>query len=281
MQRQVPRQLDISGEASVSSAVLVNGTLVNSQTDPTNFRELVSNPQPPPADIPGQYYNRRIGVAASATPSAINVTIEAIPGAPASTSTHFVPAATEAFAYDADGNLTQDGTFMYEWDGENRLKAVTTRGDIAAFTKFFRLEFAYDYLGRRIAKRYRAFDGDPGELLTTPAGDIRSWTNSWEQRFIWDSGATGGYGNLSASFLVDPNDGTYLGADQSYAWGPDMSGTENGAGGIGGLAIASLAANDLSISASTYVPLYDGHGNVISLRNNSAQELDWVAADFA
>ena len=36
---------------------------------------------------------------------------------------------SEAFAHDLDGNLSQDGTFNYTWDGENRLKAVTPRGD--------------------------------------------------------------------------------------------------------------------------------------------------------
>ena len=57
-----------------------------------------------------------------------------------------VPAATpEAPTYDADGNLlTYDG-WTYAWNGEDRL-ASATRGTV-------RLEFRYDYLGRRFEKR--------------------------------------------------------------------------------------------------------------------------------
>jgi hypothetical protein len=54
---------------------------------------------------------------------------------------------TESFSYDLDGNLTQDGTYTYDWDAENRLKAVypTTLS-----TGSKKLEFAYDYMGRRV-----------------------------------------------------------------------------------------------------------------------------------
>lgn len=34
---------------------------------------------------------------------------------------------TESFTYDEDGNLTQDDTFTYMWDAENRLIRVETR----------------------------------------------------------------------------------------------------------------------------------------------------------
>ena len=33
--------------------------------------------------------------------------------------------ATGAFTYDANGNLTSDGTRTFEWDAENRLQAMT------------------------------------------------------------------------------------------------------------------------------------------------------------
>lgn len=59
---------------------------------------------------------------------------------------YVVPAAvTETLSYDADGNmLSQDG-WTYAWNGEDRL--------VAASKGTLRLEFAYDYLGRRFEKK--------------------------------------------------------------------------------------------------------------------------------
>ena len=36
-----------------------------------------------------------------------------------------VPDDRQTLVYDLDGNLTFDGTWSYEWDGENRLKLMT------------------------------------------------------------------------------------------------------------------------------------------------------------
>ncbi len=38
----------------------------------------------------------------------------------------------ETFAHDLDGDMTQDGTLTYTWDGENRLHSVQTRVDLGA-----------------------------------------------------------------------------------------------------------------------------------------------------
>ena len=46
----------------------------------------------------------------------------------------------------------------------------------------------------------------------------------------------------------------------AYVWGPDLTGTVGGAGGIGGL----LAIVDLT-NQKTYLPVYDGRGNVVSV----------------
>ncbi|MGH3266872.1 MAG: RHS repeat-associated core domain-containing protein [Trebonia sp.] len=47
--------------------------------------------------------------------------------------------------YDADGNLTSDGTFTYSYDAENRLVSVKQGGTAVA-------SYAYDAQGRRKAK---------------------------------------------------------------------------------------------------------------------------------
>ncbi len=35
------------------------------------------------------------------------------------------PGASQTLTYDADGNLTFDGIWIYDWDAENRLKSMT------------------------------------------------------------------------------------------------------------------------------------------------------------
>ena len=52
--------------------------------------------------------------------------------------------------HDADGNLTADGEWTYQWDGENRLVAAEKSG--------MRLTFTYDYLGRRVEKTVSVWD---------------------------------------------------------------------------------------------------------------------------
>jgi RHS repeat-associated protein len=49
------------------------------------------------------------------------------------------------------------------------------------------------------------------------------------------------------------------GVTNYYTWGPDLSGTLQGAGGIGGLLSVTIISNG---TASTYYPLADGNGNI-------------------
>ncbi|MBI4744623.1 MAG: RHS repeat-associated core domain-containing protein, partial [Actinobacteria bacterium] len=48
------------------------------------------------------------------------------------------------FTYDANGNMTSDGTYTYIYDGENRLKEVKQGANTIA-------SYTYDYMGRRIS----------------------------------------------------------------------------------------------------------------------------------
>jgi RHS repeat-associated protein len=54
--------------------------------------------------------------------------------------------AESGLGYDADGNMTQDGTWHYRYDGENRLVAMQPKSGSKT------LVFSYDYLGRRVRK---------------------------------------------------------------------------------------------------------------------------------
>jgi len=69
----------------------------------------------------------------------------------------FIPPATEALSYDFDGNVTSDGHWSYTWDGENRLVGLESVAGVPAAAKS-RLEFSYDYLGRRIRKAVYTWD---------------------------------------------------------------------------------------------------------------------------
>ena len=53
-----------------------------------------------------------------------------------------VSGSSKTFTFDANGNMTGDGTRTFEWDAENRLIAATTGG--------VRSEFTYDGLHRRV-----------------------------------------------------------------------------------------------------------------------------------
>jgi RHS repeat-associated protein len=77
--------------------------------------------------------------------------------------------AIRTFAYDANGNLTWDGTRTFEWDAENRLVAVTVGTH--------RSELTYDGLNRRV----RVLEKEDG----VPVRDARLFwdgTNSIEER---------------------------------------------------------------------------------------------------
>ena len=53
--------------------------------------------------------------------------------------------ASQVPTYDADGNMTSYNGWTYTWNGENRL--------VAAENSDTRLEFSYDYMGRRLEKK--------------------------------------------------------------------------------------------------------------------------------
>ena len=118
-----------------------------------------------------------------------------------------------------------------------------------------RVEFAYDYMGRRVEKK--AFDWvgpDPDDWATTP---------SLVRRFVWS-------GWLMLMELDGSNN-----AVRKYTWGLDLAGQNGslnslaGAGGIGGL----LAVHDAD-GDEDYVYTYDANGNVGQLVVYAADVLD-------
>ena len=136
------------------------------------------------------------------------------------------------FSYDYDGNLSQDGHWTYTWDGENRLIQMVSLTNAPTASKL-RLTFTYDSKFRRISKAVEAYNGT-------------TWTTNLAESFVYD-----GWN------LVDELNATNNSVIRSYMWGLDLSGTLQGAGGVGGLVAVEQARGVAGEFAA-----YDGNGNV-------------------
>jgi RHS repeat-associated protein len=143
----------------------------------------------------------------------------------------YVAQSPEQFSYDPDGNLTNDGRWAYTWDAENRLVQMTVNTNVGPQ---YQLTFGYDAKGRRIQK-----------IVTT--NGVTFTTNN----FLYDGW------NLVAE--LKPNNSLI----RSYVWGTDLSGTSQGAGGVGGL----LEISYYGSSTTNCFPAYDGNGNIMALVN--------------
>ena len=143
----------------------------------------------------------------------------------------------ESCGYDADGNLTHDGKWSYTWDGENRLIALQSLATIPDAAKR-RLQYMYDEAGRRIF----------AQLLEWNTNTL-SYAVVTEQRYWYDGWNIIGRSDLATTLV------------QNFVWGSDLSGSLQGAGGVGGL----LMVDDSKGASDFYA--YDGNGNVLGLVN--------------
>jgi RHS repeat-associated protein len=184
----------------------------------------------------GEYFHYPLWVANSSA-AYPTVTIASTYGGGASASgSVFVPPSTESFTHDDDGNLTADGRWTYSWDGENRVVQMIrdTSSPSGARQK---LVFEYDYQGRRIRKQFYTYSS--------------GWVLQSDTAFLYDGW------NLIAE--LDANSSNAL--LRAYLWGTDLSGSMQGAGGIGGL----IKVTDYVGSTTHHFVAYDGNGNVGAL----------------
>jgi RHS repeat-associated protein len=147
------------------------------------------------------------------------------------TNTVYLPA-TVNFGYDSNGNLLTDGKRGFDYDDENQLIRVTV-------TNSWKTEFTYDgQQRRRIRKEFSWQSG--------------AWAQTAEVRYLYD-------GNI----VIQERDANNVPLI-SYSRGRDLSGSLQGAGGIGGL----LARTDhLSLAPNHSFYFSDGNGNVTALLN--------------
>lgn len=145
----------------------------------------------------------------------------------AATSTVSAVARNKGYGYDANGNMTNDGQFVYVWDNADRLKEVRKDGEVVMTCR-------YDGLGRRRERIVAAHDG---------GGASTNW-------YVYNDGWL---------VLEVRDDGNNV--LESYTHGPDLSGTLGGAGGIGG--ILHVAPLPGGIGGGYFH--YDANGNVVRL----------------
>ena len=143
--------------------------------------------------------------------------------------------------YDADGNLLSGlrsplSGFTCTWNGENRMLSSTS-ANVAITDR--RVENAYDALGRRVRKTVKF--ASTGAVIE-------------DRYFIYD-----GWNVIEET--IAPATGPVETAEA--VWGTDLSGTAQGAGGVGGLLLRETTAN----GASYYH--YDGNGNVTALTSTT------------
>ena len=141
--------------------------------------------------------------------------------------------ASQVPTYDADGNMTSYNGWTYTWNGENRL--------IAAENSDTRLEFSYDYMGRRFEKKVYSKG-----LLT-----LYDWSLEKHRKFVYD-----GY-KLIAEFDALASD-TQL---ASYLWQPT------------GLDVPLMRIAD---NTETYY-IADGNKNIIALKDSSGADVSTYA----
>ncbi len=146
-----------------------------------------------------------------------------------------VPPATQTFGHDLDGNLTNDLVWAYLWDGENRLIQMSNVTSVASAARR-KLDFNYDHQGRRFRKVMSTWNGSAWVTAQTNGFHYYGW-------------------NVLGDFVSASN-------FRHYLWGSDLSGSLQGAGGVGGL-IAVRETNQVHFVA------YDGNGNVAGLVNSA------------
>ena len=190
-----------------------------------------------PANRKGEYFRGTVG--ANNTNSALWLTtiVTNLATGINVTGNVYVAQQPEVFQYDADGNLTSDGRWNYTWDAENRLVMMTVSNNTVG--PQYQLTFAYDYQGRRIQK-----------IVATNSGT--AYVTQATHTFLYDGW------NLVAELNPDNS------RIRTYMWGSDLSGTMQGAGGVGGL----LEVSYYGAGATNYCfPAFDGNGNVSALIN--------------
>jgi len=155
--------------------------------------------------------------------------------------TVYLPA-SPSYSYDLNGNLLGDGTRSFTYDDENQLISVVVSNGVTTST---RSDFAYDGKMRCRVRTESAWGGS-------------SWVTNQIVRYVYD-------GNV----VIQERDANNVPV-VSYTRGKDLSGSFQGAGGIGGLlGRTDHAALNAQLSTAQAYYHADGSGNITALINTN------------
>src|SRR5579883_111568 len=144
-----------------------------------------------------------------------------------------------AMVYDANGNrITNNAYLAYFYDGENRLTEIS---DVVYHS--FQTIFTYDGLSRLRTRLEQTWTGS-------------KWVTGSTVNYIYDGTRVIQERGVSNNPLV------------SYTRGPDLSGSLEGAGGIGGL-LARSSGYSGGNWTTNHVYHADGNGNIMYLEDSS------------
>jgi RHS repeat-associated protein len=136
-------------------------------------------------------------------------------------------------SYDMDGNLLTNGVWSFTWDAENRLVS-------ACSNNVLRVRNTYDSRSRRIRKEVSVYNASTGNYEPVTCNSI-----------LWDGW----------NVFREVRDQMSEVSTNYYTWGSDLSGSLQGAGGVGGLlSVTTVSAADPQ--PVIYFPLFDANGNV-------------------
>ncbi len=185
----------------------------------------------------GEYFRKELTVANSSTPVWQAITVAAT-GQTSVSGNVLVPKANESFWHDADGNLLSDSLWTNIWNGENRLVALESAAGMPTGAK---MQEVWKHLpdGRWIERTVSTNNGS-------------AYYPAYTNRFVWD-------GQVLLAIL-DHNNGLVM----SFVRGLDLSGSLQGAGGVGGVVAVAFKTN------GTHFVSYDGNGNVAALTDSAS-----------
>ena len=195
----------------------------------------------------GELYHRSLTADNSVDPVWKEVITERDTGTPTMTNHFWFAEKTFAPSYDEDGNLTNDGRWLYSWDAENRLIQMESTSDaLSAGQSYTKLNFVYDWQGRRLARH--VWQG--GTMIAPVFKSSDRWLyEGWN--VVTELEAT--------SVAATPT------RKLTFTWGIDLSGTLQGAGGVGGLLVQTTLGGGAIERAS-----YDGNGNIVAWTKSGA-----------
>jgi RHS repeat-associated protein len=241
-----PGSLSVLGTAAADTDVTLNGNL---------------------AARAGKYYGGTVTGDNTASPVWLATTVQAIkpdggqnngPITKTQTGHLYLPKAQTAPTYDDDGNLTNDGRWLYSWDAENRLIAMEpTQDALTAGVPRQKVAYTYDGQSRRIQRQ--TYTWDPAQN-----NNQGGWAAEDSTLYLYQGWTLlAEYKLHNSSFILHT----------SYLWSLDLANSLTATGQVGAL-YAQITHSPLPLGEgqgegvqSTYalLPGYDANGNIVTL----------------